>query len=299
VFSFTGENRITEDNMTAELVPKPDIQPPEYVTADKFDAFRLEMRTELSSLRQQLITHETRLTAAQDKQTGDIAVITAMMEHEQQERKKDIANLRTDFATMLEQLKAISTGMTTLATSIAGLQGSMTNWQAVMEAQNREHDKLNQQMAEHARKFTDLERDVDLVMSTGAANTAAIDSVKGALYGDPNKPDAPDSLYKMVANLSGQLTSSTQEHSKLILSLMSQGQGVTTRLDTIERQQIEQAEKWKRRREQLQSMIVGAATSKTSKAGGLIGLLLTSGLLLPQAAESVHLLIEIVLEMFK
>ena len=285
--------------MTAELLPKPDVQPPEYVTADKFDAFRLEMRTELSNLRQQLTTHETRLTAAQDKQTGDIMQITAMMQHEQQERKTDIANLRTDFASMLDQLKAISTGMTTLATSIAGLQGSMTNWQSVMEAQNREHDKLNQQMADHNRKFTDIERDLDLVMSTGAANTAAIDSFRGALYGDPNKPDAPDSLYKMVANLSGQLTSSTQEHSKLILSLMSQGQGVTTRLDTIERQQIEQAEKWKRRRERTKDLLLTVVKSKPGAMGAGVTLLGIGTALFPQAAESVHLLIEIVLEMFK
>jgi chromosome segregation ATPase len=248
--------------MTAELLPKPQTEPPEYVTAQTFDAFRQEIRTELSNLRQQLTTHETRLTAAQDKQTGDIMQITAMMQHEQSERKQDIANLRADFGNMLDQLKAISTGMTSLSTSIAGLQGTMHNWQSVMEAQTREHDKLGEQLADHGRKFETVNRDIDLLMSSGAANTSAIDSMRGALYGDPSKPDAPDSLYKLVAGLSTQLSKSTEEHSRLILSLMTQSQGTVTRLDAIETAMKQQAERWKRRKALAIEMLTKAATNR-------------------------------------
>jgi hypothetical protein len=80
---------------------------------------------------------------------------------------------------------------------------------------------------------------------------------------------------------------------------MTQGQTIISRQDTIERQLTEQAEKWKRRRERTKDLLLTVVKSKPGAMGAGVTLLGIGTALFPQAAESVHLLIEIVLEMFK
>lgn len=256
------------------------------VTHQQFAEFRSEMRAELASIRATVATQESRLQIAQEKQSGDIAAINAMMNREQLERKSEIDSLRKQFTSMSDQLQTVASGVSSLATSMAELSGMMRSWKDVLDNHRHAQDALK-------LEITETRHDVDLVMSAESANTQKLDNLSRALYGDPTKPDAPDSLYKLVGNLSAQVKAGADEHNKLILSLMTQGQGTIARLDTIESWQKAQAEKWTRRKQVAKDVLTKALTSKPIIAGIVVTLLALIAGLLPQAATTIDSLIAV------
>lgn len=254
------------------------------VTRSQFEAFQNEIRSEINNLRSSLTLHETRLQATQEKQSGDIASLAAILTREQAERKSEIDALRGQFAGMADQLQSVGAGVSNLSTAIAELSGMMKSWRDVLDSQRSQHESLKGELIE-------VKHDVALALSGSSANTTQLETMRHALYGDPDKPDAPDSLFKVVAKLSGQMEASFGEQTRLILSALSISRDSANRLDKIEAWQVAQAERWSKRWQAITAFATKALTSKPVIAGLVTVLLALIAGILPQAAVTIDSLI--------